>query len=103
MPTKTTQQSDNHTNPYGYSEMHWAAQPGGASYQPSGQRRVQPYHRWRPCDTVARRWSPLCAWSQRRLFPCDPHAGWARGHVEAAVGSSDGSDGSRVPGAVLHD
>jgi hypothetical protein len=26
MPTKTTQHSDNLTNPYGYSEMDWAAQ-----------------------------------------------------------------------------
>jgi alkylhydroperoxidase/carboxymuconolactone decarboxylase family protein YurZ len=26
MPTKTTQQSDSLTNPYGYSEMDWAAQ-----------------------------------------------------------------------------
>src|SRR5712691_2863678 len=26
MPTKTTKQSDNLTNPYGYSEMDWAAQ-----------------------------------------------------------------------------
>ena len=26
MPTKTTQQSDTLTNPYGYSEMDWAAQ-----------------------------------------------------------------------------
>ena len=25
MPTKTTKQSDNLTNPYGYSEMDWAA------------------------------------------------------------------------------
>jgi hypothetical protein len=58
---------------------------GGASYQPSGQRRVQPSQEWRPGDTVARRWSPLCAGAQRRLFPCDPHDGWARGHAEAAV------------------
>jgi hypothetical protein len=26
MPTKTTQQSDDLTNPYGYTEMDWAAQ-----------------------------------------------------------------------------